>query len=184
MMLVHHLTNLKDSALAKQVWLEQRRCDWPGLAREVSFISKELGLEDINETELSKNALKRLVSQACREKNEQDLKADMVGKSKLTALRQEDCNVKPYICSKSLQEVRDTFRVRTQMTNGFKGNFSNMYKGGNMKCEGCEQVLDTQSHATECPAYSDLREGLNLTVVCDLVTFFRRVMERRTEKDD
>ena len=96
----------------------------------------------------------------------------------------EDCSVKPYFSSKSLHEVRETFKVRTQMTKGFRGNFQNMYKGGSTKCEGCEQVLDTQTHATECPAYSDLRDGLNFELDCDLVTFFRRVMERRMEKED
>jgi hypothetical protein len=54
-----------------------------------------------------------------------------------------------------------------------------MYRGGSTKCEDCEKVLDTQTHATECP------ERLNFEMDCDLVTFFRRILEReRTEKDD
>jgi hypothetical protein len=52
----------------------------------VSIISQEVGLEDIHETELSKNAMRRLVTRACGENNDQELKADIVGKSKLTAL--------------------------------------------------------------------------------------------------
>jgi hypothetical protein len=76
----------------------------------------------------------------------------MVGKSKLTALLNKDCSVKSYSSIKSLHEVRKPFRVRTQMTKGFRENFLSMYKSGSTKCEGCDQVLDTQTHATECPA--------------------------------
>ena len=83
---MHHLKNLSDSDLAKQVWMGQRRNEWPGLAKEVSLISKELGLEDVNETGLSKTVLKKLVNAACLERNETDLKDDMVGMTKLTAL--------------------------------------------------------------------------------------------------
>ena len=179
-MMVHHLTNLSDSDLAKQVWMEQRRNDWPGLAKEVSLISKELGLEDVNETGHSKTVLKKLVNAACLERNETDLKDDMVGKTKLTALANEDCKVKDYLSSKSMKDVRDIFRARTEMTAGFGGNFHNMYGGGNLNCDGCCQVKDTQSYATECPAYADLDFNLD----GDLVAFFRRVMDRRAEHCD
>ena len=84
------LENLSDSDLAKQVWMEQRRNDWPGLAKEVSLISKELELKDVNETVLSKTVLRKLVNAACLERNETDLKEDMVGKTKLIVLAKED----------------------------------------------------------------------------------------------
>ena len=86
------------------------------------------------------------------ERNEKDLKKDIVGKSKMTALAKEDCKAKGYLSTKSMK--RDIFRARIQMTAGFKGNFLNMYRGGNVNCAGCCQVQETQSHATECPAYS------------------------------
>ena len=38
-----------------------------------------------------------------------------------------------------------------------------------------------QAHSTECPAYDDLREGLDMKEDQDLVTFFKKVMERRSE---
>ena len=44
--------------------MEQRRNDWPGLAKEVSLIRKELQLEDVNETGLSKTVLRKLVNAA------------------------------------------------------------------------------------------------------------------------
>ena len=102
-MMIHHLRNLKEGDFAKQVWSEQRRNDWPGLAREVSFICKELGMDDVNVSELTKPALKNEVNKACEDMNSKELKQDMVG---------------------------------------FKSNFQNMYKGGNLNCEGCEQVKE------------------------------------------
>ena len=109
---------------------------------------------------MSKPALKKEVNKACEDMNSKELKQDMVGKSKLAGLIDGDCLAKSYLGTKSLWEVRETFRARTQMTVGFKSNFQNMYKGGNLNCEGCEQVKDTQAHATICPAYSDLRGAL------------------------
>jgi hypothetical protein len=35
----------------------------------------------------------------------------------------------------------------------------------------------------ECPSYDDLREGLDMDKDQDLVTFFRKVMDRRSEEE-
>ena len=45
-MLANHIKNLDSSTLAKQVWMEQRSQGWPGLAKEVSSICAELGVDD------------------------------------------------------------------------------------------------------------------------------------------
>ena len=71
---------------------------------------------------------------------------------------------------KSLKEVRDTFRMRTQLVEGFKGNFKNMYKSDSLSCEGCGVEVDTQAHAMICPAYADLRDGKDMGNDSDLVT--------------
>jgi hypothetical protein len=59
-----------------------------------------------------------------------------------------------------------------------------MYRGGNLNCEGCCQVKDSQSHAKECPAYADLKEGLDVSLDGDLVAFFRRMVDRRAEEEN
>ena len=41
--------------------------------------------------------------------------------------------------------------------------------------------MDYQSHSMECAAYEDLREGLDMEKDQDLVTFFKKVMDRRSE---
>ena len=55
------------------------------------------------------------------------------------------------------------------MLKGFQGNFKNRYLGENIKCEGCNQELDTQGHVVDCEEYADIKEGLDLRTV----TLFR-----------
>jgi hypothetical protein len=45
-MMIDHIKNRDDSTLAKQVWQEQIAQKWPGLAREVSQICDELGIDE------------------------------------------------------------------------------------------------------------------------------------------
>ena len=103
-------------------------------------------------------------------------------KGKTEKLKSEDCAMKDYMRSKSLQEVCDIFRTRTNLVEGFKGNFKNLYKNSNLNCVGCGQEVDDQAHATQYPAYDDLREGINLQHDRDLVVYFRKVMQRRNEE--
>ena len=179
-MLVHHIKNMGMDTLARQVYDEQQRFGWPGLAKEASSICLELGIEDVNATQMGKNGFKKLIDGACKTKDEEMMKAGMKGK--LERLKQEDCKIKEYMNLKSLKEVRDTFRMRTQLVEGFKGNFKNMYKHASLSCEGCGMEVDTQAHAMMCTAYADLRDGKDMSNDSDLVNFFRRVLERRDSK--
>ena len=47
-MFIHHVRKLEDKDLAKKIWKQQVFNDWPGLAREVSGICNELGIDDAN----------------------------------------------------------------------------------------------------------------------------------------
>ena len=159
--MIHHLKNLSDSALAKQVWREQMQQNWPGLAREVSKICDELGIENVNHSQSGRQELKTLVNNACRTRNQSELKEKMDGMSKMEGLINQDCNAKPYLESKSLNDVRDTFRLRTRMIDGIRGNFRNMYPGDKGNCEGCGKVLETQAHVVDCAEFSDINKLLN-----------------------
>ena len=97
-----------------------------------------------------KQALKTKVSKACLALNDSKLKESMEGMTKMSELIKGDCRTKPYMDEKSLNQVRETFRTRTNMLEGFKGNFKNRYLGENTKCEGCNQELDTQGHVVDC----------------------------------
>jgi hypothetical protein len=121
------------------------------------------------------------LEKACRSKDEKDLKQKM-GK-KTEKLKDEDCQRKNYMELKSLAYVRSIFRVRTNMVEGFRGSFQNMHKNTSLNCVGCGLEVDYQAHSMECPSYDDLREGLDMDKDQDLVSFFRKVMDRRSEEE-
>ena len=141
---IHHVKTLEDKDLAKQVWKEQLQQGWPGLAREVQGICEELGLNDVNKTNYSKAELRRIVGQACKSKDREDMEKEMVGKSKVEDLVAEGFETKEYLKAKPINQVREIFRIRTSMTKGFKANFSNQHNG-DTKCEGCGSVKDNES---------------------------------------
>ena len=93
------------------------------------------------------------------------------------------CKTKSYMDEKSLSQVRETFRTRTNMLEGFKGNFKNRYLDEKADCESCNQVLDTQGHVVECEEYADIKNGLNLSKDSDLVLYFKNVLKRRAENE-
>ena len=65
---------------------------------------------------------------------------------------------------------------------GLRGSFQNMYENTSLNCVKCGLAVDYQAHFMECPSYEDLREGLDMDKDLDLVTFFRKVMDRRNEE--
>ena len=170
--MVHHIKNLGKETLANQIYEEQRRSRFPGLAKEVSEMCSELGIEDVNNSVIEKSKLKRILQSACEDKDERELKEKMINKT--AELKKEDCKLKQYMKEKSLKQVRDTFRVRTNLVEGFRANFKSMYARDNLECQGCGEGMDDQTHAMQCSAYTDLREGLDMEKDADLVLYSGR----------
>ena len=62
------------------------------------------------------------------------------------------------------------------------GNFKNKYKvkgtvSDGLVCDQCQEgELLTQSHCMTCSAWSDLRDGLDMTNTTDLPKFFRKLL--------
>ena len=63
-MLIHHIRRLHKEALASEMYREQVRNNWPGLAREAEDICEQLGIQNVNETLLSKAQFLQLVDTA------------------------------------------------------------------------------------------------------------------------
>ena len=84
LMLVHHIKRLDDKTLAKKIYDEQRRNEWPGLAKEAELISKRLKIEDANVTYFTKGEYKDIVKKACRREDAMMLRSNMEGKTKHT----------------------------------------------------------------------------------------------------
>ena len=42
----------------------------------------------------------------------------------------------------------------------------------------------TQSHCLDCSAWGDIKKGLDVTNINDMVKFFQRLLSERAKKDD
>ena len=117
------------------------------------------------------------------------MKEEIVKSSgKLEPIKDEDFRtVQDYFSDKSVESVRMGFKVRSQMVPEIPGNFKNKYKHageGGLKCKYCDEgAIMTQSHCVVCPAWGELRRGLDMTDIRDLVKFFRKLLEERAKLD-
>ena len=98
-MLVLHIRNLKENTLAKQIYKEQKKLNWPGLAAESKAICLELDIEDCNSTTMNKCDYKKVVIRACHKKNEEKLRA--LGRGKCERIQIEDYGKKSYLQKKT-----------------------------------------------------------------------------------
>ena len=73
-MMLLHLRSLEKETLAFRVYKEQHDKDWPGLARESKLFCEELRVEDCNITCINKIKYRKLLTEACHQKNIQLLR--------------------------------------------------------------------------------------------------------------
>ena len=122
-------------------------------------------------------------------------------KDKVESVKHQDFRaMQPYFKDKSIDKCRTKFRLRTEMLQSFKDTFLNNYRTLNkgqeeddpgLACQDCKNVSsparDSQDHCLSCPAWSHLREDLDMTdirCVKYMVVYFQTVMKAREEKDD
>ena len=182
--LLHHVKNLDNDSLAKQIYEEQCHSGWPGLVMECKEIIDEWKLPDIinQEHKFSKAQWKMLINRAAKIKNG-ELLVEMMnqGYSELEIMKSESYEEKAYLKDMSMYNARVNFSLRTRMFK-CKLNFMNdpAYKAEMWRCDSCETCIDSQSHILYCPAYRELREGKSLTSDLDVVNYFREVMRIRS----
>ena len=88
--------------------------------------------------------------------------------------------VQDYFKEKSVETARMAFRVRCQMVKDIPGNFKQKYRKEGLNCKYCEGgSVMSQSHCLTCPAWGELREGLDLTNILDMVKFFHKLLSER-----
>ena len=121
--------------LARQVYDEQVRQGWPGLAREVAEVCLQIDLPDANSLDVTKSQ----VDKAIKEYNKVEIKEAMTSKyTKLDDLvEMEDSCLKEYMKMKNLAESRMMFRIRTKMVN-LKENMKGKFKGSSLDCTACD----------------------------------------------
>ena len=158
-------------SLAGQVYREQLKMGWGGLAKEVENICKAIGVENVNESVVGKQELKTAVEWH----SYKEMKEDMEKSKKLAGVKNEDFR-KPqeYMKEKSVENARQAFRVRSKMIKSVKMNFKNMHKNEDLRCEKCSEEEETQEHVLMCKEWEELWKDLNTDQISDQVTFFHR----------
>ena len=96
--------------------------------------------------------------------------------------------VQDYMRGKSVENIRVAFRIFCEMVQEIRGHYKDKYrrKGGEaavLRPECPAQEMETQSHCIVCPRWEDIRSGLELTRIDDMVVFFQKLlMERMKDK--
>ena len=186
MLFLHHLINLDESSLAKEIFEVQQADNLPGLVNECKSLIKKLKLPDIFEEKvnsgLSKLTWKRLVNCAIVKYEESNLRNIISEKSKLKdgPLSSESFEPKEYISRLNLSKSRVKFLLRSKMLDA-KFNYSAKYENELWQCDSCCSAIETQSHLVFCPAYARLREGKNLNNDEHLIEYIQKVMDIRTK---
>ena len=85
--------------------------------------------------------------------------------------------------SRSIESCRTQFRVRTEMVDTFRDNFRSKYRTLPRGQEDCGQDRDSQIHCLDCPAWAEARDCLDLHCMEDMVTYFRKVLKGREDKE-
>ena len=183
LLLLHHIKNLDNSSLAKQVYKEQSEHGWTGLVAECEEILKQWNLNDIFEN-CTKSQWKSAVKKEAKLKNEDKLRTLIKKSSKLEVLKGESYGEKSYISDMKMQDARMNFSLRSRMYD-CKMNFLNnpVFKAEMWRCDSCQSCVDSQSHILYCPAYHQLREGRSLSSDQDIVSYFKEVLAIRSKLD-
>ena len=184
-LLVLHIRKLKENSIAKLIYEEQKRKQWPGLARETKIICTALKIPDCNETYIEKSEYILLVREAIHRKNESMLRLLAVGKCQ--RIIGEDYGKKQYISKKNIFNVRVQYRARFGLEK-FAGNYSKdrRFSSSEWLCR-CKESREEESHLTsgKCKLFGDLKERFgDLHDDENLVQFFQEVLTRRDEIDN
>ena len=178
LMMVKHIKELDLDSLAKEMYEEQVKNSWPGLAQEAEDICKELYVENVNTTKKSKAEFSKDVKEAVIMMDEVRMKKEMgdeqSGMKKMKVMRKSDCTLKDYMKTGTLYSARKTWEMRSYMLR-VAGNYPShkKYLATGWQCQAClEQVREDQDHLTSCSGYSDLQQGRDFESDKELVDFY------------
>ena len=92
-----------------------------------------------------------------------------------------DFKCQGYMSDLDVSAARMMFKVATHMVPTIQMNFKSdpSFAANLWTCQGCSMDRDTQEHVVRCPAYSGLRENLDLDEDGDLCAYFKEVIKIR-----
>ena len=188
LLLVHHLATLNKKSIGYQIYYQQKKDSLPGLIEEMKedLLQFEMTLDGM-ET-FTKKEWKKFTEKNVRKKNREDLLTMMKSFKKLEVeeLEKEDDGIKPYMKSLSYRDAVLKFKMRARVIKTVKTHFKNdkNFTSELWSCLNCSS-LDTSFHILhQCPIYENLRKDMNIDNDEEVVDFFRKVIQRREEKED
>ena len=199
---VHHLSNLPEQCLAKEVYRIQEVSSFPSLFQEVGEHLANLGIT--TPEGISKRTWKQKIERYIFNRNKEDLIGMATNGKKVNSkdLLDDSFCRKPYFYQLDIEAARYRFRISSLLVHTIRGNYSGKYRKKNepLTCPSCrnqsnesnlnhsvinnEFPTDSQSHVLVCPAFSDLRENMDLEDDRELVEFFKSVVERRIKNGE
>ena len=178
-LLILRIKNHEKGTLCRDVYEEAKSKSWPGLGKEVSEICSVLGIPDVNVVVVSKQEVKKAIF----EHHYSEMVKVVKEQTKLEDIKNDDFReLQGYFDDKSVEKARMAFKIRSHMVPEIPGNFKNKFRGkGNgsdgLTCPYCTQGdIMTQDHCLTCTEWTQLRDGLDVTNIDDLVIFFRKLL--------
>ena len=162
--LAFHISNLPESALAKETFNVQRKYKFPGLVTETQSLIDDLNIPNfiVKETGETKESFKNKVTDSINYICESELKGKIATLKKLKdgPMKNEVFEKKPYINDLPLSNARHFFKYRAEMLS-VKFNYKNeaAYKEELWQCSSCMKCIETQTHVLFCEAYAPLPEA-------------------------
>lgn len=182
---LQYLIDQDESNLSKEIFHIQKSMNFPGFIPEMRNLIDRYKLPDnIDGKQITKTKWKATVKADIKTTYEKELKEKMTtSKLKDGPMVGENFGKKDYILSMKLCDARTNFRLRSNTSNVKLNRKSDpSYAAKLWKYDDCTS-LDTQSHIMWCPAFTPLREGLDVDNDNDIVHYFQQVFRLRDKPD-
>jgi hypothetical protein len=158
--------------------MEAESRGWPGLGQEVRDICLKVGTPDLNKNIIRKQDIQK----AIRKSHFEDMMGLFEGSSKLQDIKNNDFSaIQGYFNYKNLENACTKFKIRTKMLEKIPGNFKNKYQNqeNGLKCNLCPAEM-SQNHCIVCPERAEMRTGLNMNNLDDLVNYFGQILSDKS----
>ena len=138
---MHHVVHLEEDSLAKEIFNEENRFEFPGLWKECTELMEELDIPIDKVYDSSKGEWKRLVNARVEENNKKELLEQIKSYKKIQfdVLKDEKCEMRPYFKEYSLKDVRTKFAIETKMLHTVKSHFPSENKTRGLKVDPRKQ---------------------------------------------
>ena len=200
MMFYHHLANLPSVSLAAEIFSLQVEHSLPGLATQIEEHIHKLGISPMNS---SKRFRKKKVANYINTINREQLLGKIRKYKKLDydQFCQEEFERKEFFYVHKLEDVRALIRISSRMVETVRSDFPNKYRKRSLVCPSCRPEvnistnrqtdetrngpLDTLEHIKwNCAAFKELRSQYDVNDDCELIKFFKCVVEQRKERGE